>query len=553
MKTFPRLTILQILIAAMIGVFFLVGSQLTIVDHRLGQGSVRSLNDNWVIASGEDESAASTLPLQLDVKENEPYTALIKLPEAFSEAKTLRLRSSMQDMRIKLNEEVVYQTTKPTHPLFAIPDASLWHFVNLPPDADGKTLSMTLSSPYRLYSGFINEVYYGEADALLFDLFFKARYAIFFSLISLILGALGFFVSLIYVRNGDDSLAYMSLLVVGMSFWILSDEKVMQFFTGNHFLIGSISYMVLPLIAISFLQYLKLAVLKRHEALVNMMIVLFLVQFILQFILQVGFGIAFIDSAVVSNTLILLGAGLVIFLLGLEVLYHKNRKPRTFFLFFMVFIVFLLVDVVQFFFNYHTMTSRFSQIGLLVFVAHLLQENFRSYMTIMRSNQEAALLSKLAYRDFITGGPNRAAFERDIAEAISSKRRFRLAIMDLNHLKHINDTHGHQEGDRAILLVYQALVRTFGDGGTVYRIGGDEFSGILAEDTEEQFGDRCNQLMAELERSRQGLAYPLMVAVGSDIYDEGVQVDFKTFFKQVDSRMYQHKRELKARQPLANP
>jgi len=553
MKTFPRLTILQILIAAMIGVFFLVGSQLTIVDHRLGQGSVRSLNDNWVIASGEDESAASTLPLQLDVKENEPYTALIKLPEAFSEAKTLRLRSSMQDMRIKLNEDVVYQTTKPTHPLFAIPDASLWHFVNLPPDADGKTLSMTLSSPYRLYSGFINEVHYGEADALLFNLFFKARYAIFFSLISLILGALGFFVSLIYVRNGDDSLAYMSLLVVGMSFWILSDEKVMQFFTGNHFLIGSISYMVLPLIAISFLQYLKLAVLKRHEALVNMMIVLFLVQFILQFILQVGFGIAFIDSAVVSNTLILLGAGLVIFLLGLEVLYHKNRKPRTFFLFFMVFIVFLLVDVVQFFFNYHTMTSRFSQIGLLVFVAHLLQENFRSYMTIMRSNQEAALLSKLAYRDFITGGPNRAAFERDIAEAISSKRRFRLAIMDLNHLKHINDTYGHQEGDRAILLVYQALVRTFGDGGTVYRIGGDEFSGILAEDTEEQFGDRCNQLMAELERSRQGLAYPLMVAVGSDIYDEGVQVDFKTFFKQVDSRMYQHKRELKARQPLANP
>ncbi|CAN7416388.1 EAL domain-containing protein [Bosea sp. LjRoot90] len=86
---------------------------------------------------------------------------------------------------------------------------------------------------------------------------------------------------------------------------------------------------------------------------------------------------------------------------------------------------------------------------------------------------------RLAYFDTLTGLPNRARFNEAIAQATSRSRSgFGLMLIDIDHLKAINDTMGHAVGDLLIEAVGSRLAAVAPDG-TAFRIGGDEFAVLL--------------------------------------------------------------------------
>jgi len=86
---------------------------------------------------------------------------------------------------------------------------------------------------------------------------------------------------------------------------------------------------------------------------------------------------------------------------------------------------------------------------------------------------------RLAYFDTLTGLPNRARFNEAIAQATSRSRSgFGLMLIDIDHLKAINDTMGHAVGDLLIEAVGSRLAAV-APGGTAFRIGGDEFAVLL--------------------------------------------------------------------------
>lgn len=88
---------------------------------------------------------------------------------------------------------------------------------------------------------------------------------------------------------------------------------------------------------------------------------------------------------------------------------------------------------------------------------------------------------RLAYFDTLTGLPNRARFNEAIAQATSrSRSSFGLLLIDIDHLKAINDTMGHTVGDRLIETVGSRLAEAVTDG-TAFRIGGDEFAVLLPD------------------------------------------------------------------------
>ena len=82
--------------------------------------------------------------------------------------------------------------------------------------------------------------------------------------------------------------------------------------------------------------------------------------------------------------------------------------------------------------------------------------------------------------DPLTEIANRRGFDRALREwslvAGKSREPFAVAMVDLDDFKRINDTHGHQVGDRVLLCVAQRLVEDAGDGNFVARVGGEEFA-----------------------------------------------------------------------------
>ncbi|WP_158673572.1 EAL domain-containing protein [Bosea sp. FBZP-16] len=86
---------------------------------------------------------------------------------------------------------------------------------------------------------------------------------------------------------------------------------------------------------------------------------------------------------------------------------------------------------------------------------------------------------RLAYFDTLTGLPNRARFNEAIAQATRQpSSRFGLILIDIDHLKAVNDTMGHPVGDRLIEVV-GARLASVAPKGTAFRIGGDEFAVLV--------------------------------------------------------------------------
>jgi diguanylate cyclase (GGDEF)-like protein len=94
-------------------------------------------------------------------------------------------------------------------------------------------------------------------------------------------------------------------------------------------------------------------------------------------------------------------------------------------------------------------------------------------------------LESQAHTDPLTGLGNLRALQRELANLLDVQKRYQrpfgLLLMDIDGLKRINDSHGHQAGDRVLMQVGMSLRRSVRSVDTAARIGGDEFCVLLPE------------------------------------------------------------------------
>lgn len=123
------------------------------------------------------------------------------------------------------------------------------------------------------------------------------------------------------------------------------------------------------------------------------------------------------------------------------------------------------------------------------------------YRDLIRTND---MLSAIALSDSLTELNNRRALEwdlpRQIKKARSQKTSMSLIILDVDHFKKVNDTHGHLVGDRTLQLLCKRLRHHLRCQDTAFRYGGEEFVIILANTTDEEallVARRLNRLVCE--------------------------------------------------------
>lgn len=104
-----------------------------------------------------------------------------------------------------------------------------------------------------------------------------------------------------------------------------------------------------------------------------------------------------------------------------------------------------------------------------------LPNTFAAFMAAAGAILIAAMLQeshRLAFRDELTGLPGRRALDERLRSLLG---RYTVAMVDVDHFKQFNDTHGHDIGDQVLKLVAARLAEV-GGGGIAYRYGGEEFS-----------------------------------------------------------------------------
>jgi diguanylate cyclase (GGDEF)-like protein len=140
---------------------------------------------------------------------------------------------------------------------------------------------------------------------------------------------------------------------------------------------------------------------------------------------------------------------------------------------------------------------------------------------LYRLHQTRDELVRQTMHDPLTGVLNRRAFDRRIAELCGSggaaRPAFSVSVVDLDHFKRLNDTAGHEAGDRA-LVTFARLVSTHvrpGDG--VYRIGGEEFAVVFPSTSPKEAEAVMHRVRGVVHDATGGtLTFSAGVAGGSD-------------------------------------
>lgn len=157
----------------------------------------------------------------------------------------------------------------------------------------------------------------------------------------------------------------------------------------------------------------------------------------------------------------------------------------------------------------------------------------------------------LALTDQLTGLPNRASVLKIAERMIRSTERWNkcgIMFMDIDNFKYINDTFGHETGDKVLLYVSETLQTLLGEDMRLSRFGGDEFLIILENSSYDKIEEFARYLHATLAQKTlvDGAELFLTISTGISVYpDHGLH--FGELYKNADAAMYKAKSAGKTR------
>lgn len=162
----------------------------------------------------------------------------------------------------------------------------------------------------------------------------------------------------------------------------------------------------------------------------------------------------------------------------------------------------------------------------------------------VKRDQAFAVAQEMALRDDLTGVKNKRAYsqsEQKLNQQImdGTAAPFGVVVCDINDLKLVNDTEGHNAGDAYIRSASSILCNTFSRS-PVYRIGGDEFVILLTGHDYRHRRFLMKQLGVRSRREHSVRGLPLL-SFGLAEYRPGDDEDLSQVFARADSAMYQHK------------
>ena len=162
-------------------------------------------------------------------------------------------------------------------------------------------------------------------------------------------------------------------------------------------------------------------------------------------------------------------------------------------------------------------------------------------------------LENRAYQDTLTGLQNRTAYYEynDVLNRREDegKADFSILMIDINYLKRVNDTYGHEQGNLYLQGAAELIKKHFGEAYT-YRIGGDEFVVILEGNAQKGAEERIRAFKEEIARLQADESLKpwekISAAAGLAKYEKGRDASTEEVLRRADEAMYREKIAMKA-------
>lgn len=182
---------------------------------------------------------------------------------------------------------------------------------------------------------------------------------------------------------------------------------------------------------------------------------------------------------------------------------------------------------------------------LIIVISMLVDYGKKISQTLYRIAQQQ-LFKQMAYMDELTGLANRRKYEEYMKELETHTEKYCILCFDLNLLKKINDTYGHEKGDELIKRFADVLREVYSLYGITARIGGDEFVAILNNVSVQETEKLISNMLILIEtKNKEDDILKLSTAYGYAMSDEVADSNPHIIYKLADDRMYEYKKKSK--------
>ena len=175
------------------------------------------------------------------------------------------------------------------------------------------------------------------------------------------------------------------------------------------------------------------------------------------------------------------------------------------------------------------------------------ETEMRASFDLRKAEVKVAVMDELAHTDSLTNIKNKTAYteltEKIDGQIAAGTAKFCIVMIDVNYLKRVNDTYGHERGNEYLINACKLAGSIFGVE-NIFRIGGDEFVVV----------DKCKKLIKQINDEIKKFKAndklqpweKVSAAVGAGYYREGVDKNCEEVFKRADTQMYKNKLAMKA-------
>lgn len=489
------------------------------------------------------ETDGKIYPLDLDRKvvleEGESLRLSRSVNDKILAARTLIINTTGTDVDLYLSGEKIYEYRTPESKIWY--GGWKWHVVTLPSDAsEGEVLRMSLRNSRTDQVDFFLDIYAATVSDF-FDVVLN------YSLLSMVIcvlmmvlsiGIIGlWFIRRSWTRSSFELLniglfGFLAAISFSMRMvwtsWVFNDGVLVSVLSTYTALL-----MILPLLNL-FGQMIQTNHIRLFRTLLTFEISYIFVRVLMEFqghaLLWVRYPIDFVMLGFVGT--------LIVWAMVDDYKRTHNREILRLLLPLFVLYIAMMFDMLLVKSGNDRYNVNLLSVMLLVVIAYIAVCLASNLANIYRESIDARKYQILFETDILTGLKNRNCYSRRI-QSLVNLSNLCVIIMDVNNLKTINDTYGHQEGDRMIVDVSKMIVEAFGKTGyELFRIGGDEFAVFAFDKLRSQIEDDLWNFESKIRHLNVKRAYNVSVATGYAMYEEGRDASIDALVNRADQNMY---------------
>ena len=489
-------------------------------------------------------NGASNLELQLDDR-GATWIFTAVLPEDFADSQCLLFRTNHTTVEISLDGQTVY-TYRGNNLLPGKSPGTYWHVAPLPGDSQGRSLTIRVDSVYDdVYGNDVTFLYGSRGDCILslVDSFLPVLVVNF---IILIMGFIALFLATQMILKKEKryitGFVCIGLFALTIAIWSMRQCGFLQFVVPNAEVGYYLDMFMLFLILAPMNLFIYSISQSRWKTGFLWITAVYLASLAGLTLLQLLWIMDIREMLPVLHLVIAFNGAYMFWALLREAegsTLSRLRKPLY------TLMVFGVLELSSYYIPMFGGISIFLPLGAMVFILMLIWQQVEGHFQSLLEEQKLAYYETLAHTDLLTGALNRNAYEGRLRElAAEHTAPYGAVLFDLNDLKHINDSYGHEKGDEAIRRCYELILTAFGDESGVYRIGGDEFVFIATQPTDLAAAAAAfDGLVARAQAERD---YPFAVALGYAAFDPALDDSLQNTVKRSDEMMYRDKKRKKA-------